>query len=231
MRRLTRELHATLCLSICTICTGIFGEAKPQKNNARIRAYGNTPVSIIGRCIAIIHTADGRKKSATFEITQHNGHPILGRDTCKEIGYIDYPEVLPPSLTEKPIEHEVKTLKQQVKIPTVMRNSSSVTIDGTTHHLPVTKEYIQTKFKDVFDGLGELPGGEYHLRLKPNAVPVQHAPRQVPEKKKKAYKEELDRLQQEGVIVKEDGHTDWVNSVVPALKPDNSSLFRSEGPK
>jgi hypothetical protein len=44
----------------------------------------------------------------------------------------------------------------------------------------------------------------------------------VPEKKKAAYLQELERLQREGIIAKEDGHTDWVNSIVPALKPDGS---------
>jgi hypothetical protein len=58
--------------------------------------------------------------------------------------------------------------------------------------------------------------------LKPNAIPVKHAPRQIPEKKKNAFRAELQRLQDQGIIVKEDGHTEWVNSVVPALKADGS---------
>ena len=77
-------------------------------------------------------------------------------------------------------------------------------------------------FKDVFDGIGTLPGRDYHLRLKPDAKPVQHAPRQVPEKKKAAYKAELERLTHAGIIEKEDGHTPWLNSIVPTVKPDGS---------
>lgn len=201
----------------------IFGDKKPQRSQAKIRAYGNTPVHIIGKCDVLIHTADGKKTPAKFEITLHNGHPIIGRDTCTDIGYITFPTVQPPPMEEEPVEHEVKSLKQQIKIPQVTRlTPTTVNVNGKTHTLPVSKAYIMTEFKDVFDGLGELPGGEHHLRLKPNTIAVQHAPRQVPEKKKMAYKEELERLQREGVIVKEDGYTDWVNSIVPALKPDGS---------
>ena len=64
----------------------------------------------------------------------------------------------------------------------------------------------------MFDGLGDLPGGEYHITLKKGAIPVQHAPRRLPEKKKDAYRAELDRLVWEGIIVKE----------VPAVKSDGS---------
>ena len=77
-------------------------------------------------------------------------------------------------------------------------------------------------FKDVFDGIGTLPGGNYYLRLKPDDKPVQHAPRQVPEKKKAAYKAELERLTHEGIIKNKDGHTPWINSIVPAVKRDGS---------
>ena len=36
---------------------------------------------------------------------------------------------------------------------------SSVTINGKTHPLPTTKEYILHEYADVFKGVGPLPGG------------------------------------------------------------------------
>lgn len=101
-----------------------------------------------------------QKRKQNFEITQHSGHPILGRDTCKETAYINYPKVLSQS-SEEPTEHEVKAPMQQVKIPPVSTNSTSaVTIDGIIHHLPISEQYIWAQFGDVFDSLGELSGGE-----------------------------------------------------------------------
>ena len=43
---------------------------------------------------------------------------------------------------------------------------SSVTINGKTHPLPTTKEYILHEYTDVFKGVGTLPGGPYHINLK-----------------------------------------------------------------
>ena len=43
---------------------------------------------------------------------------------------------------------------------------SSTTINGKTHPLLTTKEYILHEYADVFKGVGTLPGGPYHIKLK-----------------------------------------------------------------
>ena len=88
--------------------------------------------------------------------------------------------------------------------------------------LPITKGYVLSKFRDILEGIGKLPGGKYHIKLKPDAQPVQHPPRAVPEKKKAAYKDELERLCSSGIIEPVQGHTACINSVVPVSKPDGS---------
>ena len=201
----------------------IFGNKQPESSNARIQAYGGMPVTIVGKCTVFIHNPDGRQTSAVFQVTHHNGHAIIGRSTSRDIGYVNFPAIDCPPLSMTPITHAVQTLQQHVEKPIVThKTQSSITIDNITHKLPISKDYVLNTFKDVFDGIGTLPGGDYHLRLKPDAKPVQHAPRQVPEKKKAAYKAELERLTHEGIIKKEDGHTPWINSIVPAVKPDGS---------
>ena len=77
---------------------------------------------------------------------------------------------------------------------------SSITINGKTHPLPTTKEYILHEYADVFKGVGTLPGGPYHIKLKDSHKPVQHPPRSVPLGMQSAYKAELDRLVKEGII-------------------------------
>ena len=58
--------------------------------------------------------------------------------------------------------------------------NSSITINGKTHPLPTTMEYILHEYADVFKGVGTLPGGPYHIKLKDSYKPVQHPPRSVP---------------------------------------------------
>ena len=52
------------------------------------------------------------------------------------------------------------------KSPQVSWCKNSVTINGKTHPLPTTKEYILHEYADVFKGVGTLPGGPYHIQLK-----------------------------------------------------------------
>ena len=105
-----------------------------------------------------------------------------------------------------------------------------VTINGKNYPLPTTKEYILHEYADVFRGVGTLPGGPYHIKLKDSHKPVQHPPRSVPLGMQSVYKAELDRLVKEGIITEVHNHTEWINSIVPVVK-ENSSLRLCLDPK
>ena len=99
---------------------------------------------------------------------------------------------------------------------------SSITINGKTHPLPTTKEYILHEYADIFKGVGTLPGGPCHIKLRDSYKPVQHPPRSVPLGMQSAYKAELDRLVREGIITEVHEHTEWINSIVAVMKEDGS---------
>ena len=99
-------------------------------------------------------------------------------------------------------EHRAATKSAQVSWC-----KSSITIYGKTHHLPTTKEYILHEYADVFKGVGTLPGGLYHIKLKDSYKPVQHTPRSVPLGMQSAYKAELDRLVRKDIITEVYEHT------------------------
>ena len=172
---------------------------------------------------------------ATCQVTETRGYLILGRTTAQQIGYIDFPVVTPPALTRVPQVHtSVNALRpnlDEVKTPICEMTNDAVILNGKRHCVPITKEYVLPEFKDVFEGIGKLPGGKYHIELKPDAQPVQHPPRAVPEKKKEAYKNELERLCSLGIIEPVAGHTDWINSIAPVAKPGDSTLSRSNRPQ
>ena len=48
------------------------------------------------------------------------------------------------------------------KSPQVAWCESSIPINGKTHPLPTTKEYILHEYTDVFKAVGTLPGHPYH---------------------------------------------------------------------
>ena len=107
-------------------------------------------------------------------------------------------------------------------LPDIKWGSDYIQLNGKTHQLPITKDYILKEYNDVFKGVGTLPGGPYHIRLKEEYKPVQHPPRSVPIAMQSAYKSELERLTREGIIIEVKEHTEWINSTVPVMKPNGS---------
>ena len=119
---------------------------------------------------------------------------------------------------------KVKQAQQTTEpvLPHIKWNTDSIQLNGKTHKLPITKEYILKGYSDVFKGVGTLPGGPYHIRLKEQYRRVQHPPRSVPIAMQNAYKTELERLTKEGIITEVKEHTEWINSIVPVMKPSGS---------
>ncbi|KAK3084719.1 hypothetical protein FSP39_017965 [Pinctada imbricata] len=91
-------------------------------------------------------------------------------------------------------------------------------IPASVDSVEITKDSIIKNYKDVFEGLGKLPT-EYHIEVDPSVKPVIHPPRKIPSALQKQVKEELDRMENLGVITKQDEPTDWVHSMVIARKP------------
>ena len=157
------------------------------------------------------------------------------------MGYVQYPQIKAPKHTQSAKEaiHKVSVSTQSVKaqsttqlkqikqtnepkLPKIKWNKESIELNGKVHRLPITKEYILKEYADVFQGTGTLPGGPYHIRLKEDYRLVQHPPRSVPIAIQPAYKTELERLVKEGIITEVHKHTEWINSIVPVMKPDGS---------
>ena len=73
------------------------------------------------------------------------------------------------------------------------------------------------EYSDLFQGLGCIPG-EHTIKVDPSIPAVVHPPRKVPVSLKDKIKDELDRMEQIGVTVRQTEPTDWVNSMVAVVK-------------
>ena len=81
------------------------------------------------------------------------------------------------------------------------------------------KESYKTAYPNLFEGLGALPG-EYRIELQPDTQPFAlNTSRHVPLPLRLAVKEELNRMQQLGVISPVDSPTDWCAGMVVVPKP------------
>ena len=85
---------------------------------------------------------------------------------------------------------------------------------------PKKAQRILDKFSDVFEeGLGEMNTFTASLQLKPGATPRFVKARPVPFAIKQAIEQELDRLEEAGIVEKVT-HSKWASPVVPVPKPN-----------
>ena len=78
-------------------------------------------------------------------------------------------------LSKATLEKQSKQTDEPV-VPQIKWNQDSIELNGKTHKLPITKEYMLKEYSDIFKGVGTLPEGPFHIRLKEQYKPVQHPP-------------------------------------------------------
>jgi hypothetical protein len=82
---------------------------------------------------------------------------------------------------------------------------------------PTQQHELLKGYDELFTGLGCL-SGEHTIEIDRSYTPVIHPPLRVPLALKEQIKEELQRMEDAGVIVKQTEPTDWVNSMVTVIK-------------
>ena len=175
--------------------------------------HGQSPVSVDSlKSTDYVHSLETTNDSLQSTKTAQSMHSLKTTPTTIQAAQEEHRAA---TRAKSSTAHEPKSAQ-------VSWYKSSITINGKTHPLPTTKEYILQEYADVFKGVGTLPGGPYHIKLKDSKKPVQHPPRSVPLGMQSAYKAELDRLVKEGIITEVHEHTEWINSIVPFMKEDSS---------
>ena len=173
---------------------GLKHKPRIYDNTMRLKAYNNTDIETQGICYAMVHLKTGEKfDRIRFVIVDGKDNvtqSILGVGDSEKLGLVVRAREV----------HKVFSVK-----------SKSDSTDG------LTKDKVQKEYKDVFEGLGCLDG-KVSIQLKDNAVPLVCPARKVPIALKDKLKHELNRLEQQGVIKKTQGPTDWVLPLVLVQK-------------
>ena len=89
-------------------------------------------------------------------------------------------------------------------------------MQGNTFDIP---DEIWSEYEDNFMGICLLPD-KHHIKIDISVEPVVNPPRRVPFALRVKIKVELDRMEDIGVIVKQNQPTPWVSSMVTVLKPN-----------
>ena len=115
-----------------------------------------------------------------------------------------------PSKTRpyKPVIHYTK----EAVTPNMSVAPSNITQNDD--QLVMRQEHIMVQFPDVFQGVGKFPGEPYRIRLDPQVTPKQTPCRSVLVHLKHAFKAEIDKMLEAGVLKPVQEATPWINSFV-----------------
>ncbi|XP_030031283.2 uncharacterized protein K02A2.6 [Manduca sexta] len=108
------------------------------------------------------------------------------------------------------------------KFKLIKRIPSSLNKNNTQIQKIDSKDTMLEKYKDVFEGLGQIKEYEYKIILRNDWQGKIEPCRHVPFKLLTKLKSELDNLEKIGVISKIEKPTDFVSSLVITSKPDGS---------
>ena len=92
--------------------------------------------------------------------------------------------------------------------------------------LVTRREHILCEYPDVFEGIGSLPGPPYHIQLDTSVIPKQTPCHLIPVHLKEAFKEEVDKMLQAGVLKQVHEATHWINSFVLVEGKDKSGNLK-----
>ena len=103
-------------------------------------------------------------------------------------------------------------------LPPILGLKSCLELGLVQRIYSLKEESLESEYADFFEGLGEISGVQCKIKIDPNATPVIQPPCRVPVALREPLKEELQRMETLGVIMKATEPTAWVHSLVIARK-------------
>ena len=178
--------------------------------------------------------ADTKKlMDVTFFVAANDGSMLSSCKTTLMLGLIqprtrrDY---LPPraSIITSSADHPKKTKstlcvqKQEVSAQT---STQEVATQMPKHkyavpNLVTSKDQILHEYPDVFEGIGSFPGLPYHIEIDPSVTSKQTPCHPIPVHLKEAFKQEIDKMLQAGMLTPVQEARPWINSFVLVASKD-----------
>ena len=116
--------------------------------------------------------------------------------------------------------------KQEVSAQTTKQEVAAQTpaAKGQVPKLITSKEMILYEYTDVFEGIGKLPGPDYHIQVDPSIPPKQTPCQPFPVLLKEKFQQEINKMLQAGVLAPVHEATPWIVLVESKDKLDNLKL-------
>ena len=124
----------------------LFGdELSLNSPTVTLSGYNDAPVQNLGSCHVYLYHGSNSYK-ILCQVADSRGPMLLGRHDALKLGYVNFPSINPPEVKAK-AETTIKAVAVEPVIPQVQKiTSHSITVNGKTHQLPTTKEYLLKEY-------------------------------------------------------------------------------------
>lgn len=171
-----------------------FSEVLRSDPDVRLTSYSGDPIKCFGSLTFDVRKESQHKAHQTkFYVVDVSGPAILGLPSCRQL------EIVNLNLHAMAQAPDQKSLMRPI----------------------LTIDQLQSAYPGSFDAIGKFKDPA-HLHLKDDAVPFCDPPRKVSIHLKPQIKQEIDKMETEGVIRRVTEHSDWCSSLVYVTKPDGS---------
>ena len=200
-----------------------------RKSDRKLEAYGGKEVPHYGTVNLPVEYA-GKKFMCRFFLCDIEGSILLGLPTCEALGIIKITLVNEMSGVKNGEDSsESQSNEDQDTQTEVKGGDQNRSKEGYIDpEVPMSerpaihgKEDLLKMYPECFDLKGKyFKDFEYTIKLDPSVKPKVHPPRRIAMEVKGKFKQKLDQMEGDDVIVKVDEATEWVNSVVAEIKPN-----------
>ena len=108
----------------------------------------------------------------------------------------------------------------------LIRINSPVNTVTTANGTAIDYDKLTEEFSDIFQGIGKLKDASVHIHVDETVTPVAQPHRRIPFNIRKQVEEELQKLEELGIIEDTEGPTPWVSPLVCVPKPRNPDEVR-----
>ena len=189
-----------------------------QSTNVTINAWGNFPLTVLGKKLCRVQYKDKIISNCTFyvvDVPAHGNHikPLISATLSKELGL----------LRELAIEGKgrLEGEKGDNSHDTFLSNPHHCLMDSSDD--PKIQTYLE-KYRSVFDSNGLISTTPYNIELKSDVKPFAPPCRRVPPALLDKLKAEINHLVESGIIMRVDEASDWCSPTIIVYKKDGESL-------
>ena len=200
------------------------------QSKINLRGFSGTDLVNLGY-IDIMVTCNNIHEKARFYVTESGRELLLGIKFCKKFKLVSYASacILNKVTVDEPSpQHSESNNLDVVHIMDESEADYAAIRQKWKAHLPLGKKTgdalkdLKLIFPTMFDGSVGLFDGKVSLKLSSEAKPVQLPPRAIPQSIMPQLKNELDKMEQEGIIRPCPETTEWVHNLVTVVKKNGS---------